>query len=133
MFIEAQDRGPPHRLLREQALLAATIENGLAGLSILVLARKSSAQWVLEGDIRGCFDNISHAWMLDHIPADKDVLRKWPKAGFMENRRLFPTEAGTPQGGIISSYRDVFHTVITRKASDAVTNTNHTSGYGMCA
>jgi RNA-directed DNA polymerase len=68
----------------------------------LVLARKSSAQWVLEGDIRGCFDNISHAWMLDHIPADKEVLRKWLKAGFMENRTLFPTEAGTPQGGIIS-------------------------------
>ena len=46
--------------------------------------------------------NISHAWMLDHIPADKEVLRKWLKAGFMENRTLFPTEAGTPQGGIIS-------------------------------
>src|ERR1700678_3460882 len=68
----------------------------------LVLARKSSAQWVLEGDIRGCFDNISHAWMLDHIPTDKEVLRKWLESGFMENRTLFPTEAGTPQGGIIS-------------------------------
>src|SRR5580658_7895048 len=67
-----------------------------------VLARKISQQWVLEGDIRGCFDNISHAWMLDHIPTDKDVLRKWLKAGYMENRTLFPTEAGTPQGGIIS-------------------------------
>jgi RNA-directed DNA polymerase len=68
----------------------------------LVLARKSSAQWVLEGDIRGCFDNISHAWIIDRIPADKEVLWKWLKAGFMENRTLFPTEAGTPQGGIIS-------------------------------
>jgi RNA-directed DNA polymerase len=67
-----------------------------------VLARKIGPQWVLEGDIRGCFDNISHAWMLTHIPTDKEVLRKWLKAGFMENRKLFPTEAGTPQGGIIS-------------------------------
>lgn len=67
-----------------------------------VLGMRNSAQWVLEGDIRGCFDNISHAWMLDHIPMDKDVLRKWLKAGFMEDRTLFPTEAGTPQGGIIS-------------------------------
>ena len=67
-----------------------------------VLARKVGPQWVLEGDIRGCFDNISHAWMLTHIPIDKEVLRKWLKAGFMENRKLFPTEAGTPQGGIIS-------------------------------
>jgi RNA-directed DNA polymerase len=56
----------------------------------------------LEGDIRGCFDNISHEWMLRHIPVDKEVLRKWLKAGFVENRVLFPTEAGTPQGGIIS-------------------------------
>ncbi len=67
-----------------------------------VLARKNSAPWVLEGDIRGCFDNISHAWMLDHIPTDKAVLKKWLKAGYMEDRTLFPTEAGTPQGGIIS-------------------------------
>ena len=63
---------------------------------------RNSARWVLEGDIRGCFDNISHEWMLDHILTDKEVLRKWLQAGFMENRMLFPTEAGTPQGGIIS-------------------------------
>jgi RNA-directed DNA polymerase len=67
-----------------------------------VVGMRNSAQWVLEGDIRGCFDNISHTWMLDHIPIDKDVLRKWLKAGFMEDRKLFATEAGTPQGGIIS-------------------------------
>jgi RNA-directed DNA polymerase len=41
-----------------------------------VLARKIGPQWVLEGDIRGCFDNISHAWMLTHIPTDKGVLKK---------------------------------------------------------
>jgi len=40
--------------------------------------------------------------MLTHIPTDKEVLKKWLKAGFMENRTLFPTEEGTPQGGIIS-------------------------------
>ncbi len=68
----------------------------------IVLSRKNSAKWVLEGDIRGCFDNISHTWMLRHIPMDKAVLRKWLRAGFVENRVLFPTEAGTPQGGIIS-------------------------------
>jgi RNA-directed DNA polymerase len=58
--------------------------------------------WVLEGDIRGCFDYISHEWMLRHVPTDKRVLRQWLKAGYMEDRTLFPTEAGTPQGGIIS-------------------------------
>jgi RNA-directed DNA polymerase len=66
------------------------------------LCRANSAKWVLEGDIRGCFDNISHEWMLRHIPTDRVVLRRWLKAGYLENRTLFPTEAGTPQGGIIS-------------------------------
>lgn len=67
-----------------------------------VLSHKSSASWVLEGDIRGCFDFISHEWMLNHIPTDTEILRKWLKAGFEEKGTLFPTEAGTPQGGIIS-------------------------------
>jgi len=60
-----------------------------------VLGKKTSAQWILEGDIKGCFDNISHDWLLNHIPTDHMVLRKWLKAGYMENRQLFPTEAGT--------------------------------------
>lgn len=66
------------------------------------LNRGCSARWVLEGDIKGCFDHISHDWMLRHVPTDKTVLRKWLKSGYVENRNLFPTEAGTPQGGIIS-------------------------------
>jgi RNA-directed DNA polymerase len=72
------------------------------GQCFLALGRKPSATWVLEGDIRGCFDNISHEWMLRHIPMDKEVLRKWLEAGYVENRTLFPTMAGTPQGGVIS-------------------------------
>ncbi len=68
----------------------------------LMLSRKDCATWVLEGDIRGCFDNINHEWMLHHVPTDRKVLRQWLQAGFVENRILFPTEAGTPQGGIIS-------------------------------
>lgn len=66
------------------------------------LRRKHSAEWVLEGDIKGCFDNISHDWLLANVPMDKHVLKMWLKAGFMESRQLYPTEAGTPQGGIIS-------------------------------
>ena len=30
--------------------------------------------WILEGDIKGCFDNISHQWLLDHVPMDKTIL-----------------------------------------------------------
>jgi RNA-directed DNA polymerase len=66
------------------------------------LAKRDSATWVLEGDIRGCFDNISHDWLLKNVPMDVVVLRKWLHAGFLDKGVLFPTEAGTPQGGIAS-------------------------------
>jgi RNA-directed DNA polymerase len=68
----------------------------------IALAKKTSAQWVLEADIRGCFDEISHEWMLANIPTDTLVFEKWLKAGYVYQNRLFPTDAGTPQGGIIS-------------------------------
>jgi RNA-directed DNA polymerase len=67
-----------------------------------VLARHDAAQWILEADIRGCFDNISHDWLLANVPTDNAVLQKWLKAGFMEGTILNPTDDGTPQGGIIS-------------------------------
>lgn len=66
------------------------------------LAKTTSAQWVLEGDIKGCFDHISHEWLINNIPMDKLMLKKWLKCGFVFNKELFPTNEGTPQGGIIS-------------------------------
>lgn len=66
------------------------------------LSREHSAQWVLECDIRGCFDNISHEWLLENIPMDRHILRRWLKAGYLENGSLYSTQAGTPQGGICS-------------------------------
>lgn len=66
------------------------------------LSRKDSATWILEADIKGCFDNINHQWLIQNIPMDKKMLQQWLKAGFIENKQLFPTEMGTPQGGIIS-------------------------------
>lgn len=68
----------------------------------IALARKPSARWVLEADIKGCFDAINHEWMLANIPMDKAILQKWLKAGFIEQGKRYATEAGTPQGGIIS-------------------------------
>ena len=67
-----------------------------------VLSRKDSAEWVLEGDIKGCFDHINHEWLTNNIPTDKIILKKWLKSGFVLNRQLYPTDEGTPQGGIIS-------------------------------
>ena len=70
--------------------------------AFLYLCKKNSPVWVLEGDIKGCFDNISHQWLLDNIPMDKSILKQFLKAGYIFDRQLFQTDAGTPQGGIIS-------------------------------
>lgn len=66
------------------------------------LSRKVSPEWILEGDIKGCFDNISHEWLVENIPMDKSVLKQFLRAGFIFKGELFPTEDGTPQGGVIS-------------------------------
>jgi RNA-directed DNA polymerase len=67
-----------------------------------ILSRTGSARWIFEGDIYSCFDKISHQWLLENIPMDKQILRKFLKAGFMEKQRLYHTELGTEQGSIIS-------------------------------
>lgn len=59
-------------------------------------------RWVLDADIEACFDRICHEWLLTHIPMERQMLRQWLKAGYMERTMRFPTEQGTPQGGIIS-------------------------------
>jgi RNA-directed DNA polymerase len=68
----------------------------------IALCQNNRAKWILEGDIRSCFDQISHEWLLAHIPMDKTILKKWLKAGYVENHRFHATVDGTPQGGIIS-------------------------------
>jgi len=65
-------------------------------------SRKISGEWILEADIKGCFDNISHQWIYDNIPLPNKLLKQWLKSGFIKDDTLFPTESGTPQGGIIS-------------------------------
>ena len=67
-----------------------------------ILRNPTGPRWILEGDIKACFDRISHHWLLDHIPMDKELLRKWLKAGFLEKQSLFATTEGTPQGGIVT-------------------------------
>jgi RNA-directed DNA polymerase len=65
-------------------------------------AKKGTTPWILEGDIKACFDEISHEWMLKSICIDKRTLAQWLKAGYVENAKLSPTDAGCPQGGILS-------------------------------
>ena len=68
----------------------------------MVTSKPTSREWVLEADIKGCFDNISHQWIYDNIPLPNKLLKQWLKSGFIKDDTLFPTESGTPQGGIIS-------------------------------
>jgi RNA-directed DNA polymerase len=94
----AETTGDPNSYgFRKERSTADAIEQ-----CFIVLGQRKSPKWILEGDIQSCFDKISHAWLLAHIPMDKTILRKWLKAGFMDHGTLYPTEAGTPQGGIAS-------------------------------
>jgi RNA-directed DNA polymerase len=72
------------------------------GQLFICLSKKVSAEWVLEADIKGCFDHINHDWLIANVPTDKTILRKWLKAGVIHKGQLQATDAGTPQGGIIS-------------------------------
>lgn len=76
--------------------------DAIEAIHTLYTAGPNPPMWVLEGDIKGCFDNISHEWLVDNVQIDKQVLRKWLKCGAIFNKLLTPTTAGTPQGGIIS-------------------------------
>ncbi|ARV19711.1 Group II intron-encoded protein LtrA [Curvibacter sp. AEP1-3] len=66
------------------------------------LSQKTSAQWVLDADICGFFDNINHNWLLKNVHMDKVTLKKWLKSGVVDAGQLQRTNEGTPQGGIIS-------------------------------
>jgi RNA-directed DNA polymerase len=72
------------------------------GQCFCALAKSYAPVWVLEGDIKSCFDRISHKWLLANIPMDARMLRLWLAAGYWEKGRLFPTREGTPQGGIVT-------------------------------
>ena len=69
---------------------------------------RRKVNWVLDADIRGCFDAIDHEWMIkfiEHLIADKRVIRhikKWLNAGVMEEGKLRSNLEGTPQGGSVS-------------------------------
>ena len=67
-----------------------------------ILCHKTSARWILEGDIKACFDEIGHEWLEHHAIMDKSVLKEWLKAGYMEKNVFHQTTRGCPQGGIAS-------------------------------
>lgn len=80
--------------------------DALDALSEGITGRK--VNWILDADIRSFFDEISHEWMLrflEHRIADRRVIRlirKWMKAGTIENGRRTASVRGVPQGSVIS-------------------------------
>ena len=70
--------------------------------AFVCLSKKSSAPWILEGDIKGCFDHIAHDWLMEKIPMDRSIQTQFLKAGFVFDTELYPTDRGAPQGGIVS-------------------------------
>lgn len=61
--------------------------------------------WVFESDIEKCFDKIDHEYLLNKLgtfPRMKRIIQGWLKAGCLDGQTLFPTEEGTPQGGVVS-------------------------------
>jgi RNA-directed DNA polymerase len=72
---------------------------------IFRLARTNTTRpWVVDADIKGAFDHIEQAALLEAIgnfPA-RGLIKQWLKAGYVEHGSLHPTESGTPQGGVIS-------------------------------
>ena len=66
------------------------------------LCQDTSSPWILEGDIKGCFDNISHSWLKNNIPTDKSILSQFLKAGYIFDDTFYHTDKGAPQGAIIS-------------------------------
>jgi RNA-directed DNA polymerase len=76
--------------------------------ALAVGIERKRVNWVLDADIRGFFDNMSHEWtvkFIEHRVADRRMLRliqKWLKAGVSEDGRWSETKQGTPQGAVIS-------------------------------
>ena len=68
--------------------------------SLTLLSKKKSAQWVLDADIKSCFDQINHDWLLKNIPINSRILKEWLKAGYIENGLKQATTMGTPQGSL---------------------------------
>ena len=74
-------------------------------IEAIFLAIKHKAKFVLDADIAKCFDRINHEALLRKLntfPTLRRQVKAWLKSGVMDGKQLFPTDEGTPQGGVIS-------------------------------
>jgi RNA-directed DNA polymerase len=74
-------------------------------IGAIFAAIKSKAKYVLDADIAKCFDRINHSKLLAKLntsPTIRRQIKAWLKSGVIDSKRLFPTDEGTPQGGVCS-------------------------------
>ena len=70
---------------------------------------RKKVNWILDADVRGFFDNLSHEWLvkfIEHRVADRRILRliqKWLRAGVSEEGKWSKTDVGTPQGAVVTA------------------------------
>src|SRR5262249_19311440 len=80
--------------------------------ALAVGIQRKRVNWVLDADIRNFYDSLSHEWTLkfvEHRVADRRMLRliqKWMKAGVSEDGQWSETNVGTPQGAVVSPFRE---------------------------
>lgn len=76
---------------------------GAVARCVDILTENSNMRWILKADIRSCFDNISHKWILENIPMDRKMLSNFLKCGYIDNGVFYETAKGVPQGGCLSA------------------------------
>ena len=80
--------------------------NALSTLNEVIAGKKVG--WVLEADLKNFFGSLDHGWLLRFVehrvgdPRMISLIRRWLKAGILEEDEIYPNEEGTPQGGSIS-------------------------------
>ncbi|MEH7085526.1 group II intron reverse transcriptase/maturase [Neobacillus drentensis] len=80
------------------------IHDAISAIYIKLNGRNNRKMWVFEGDFKGCFDNLNHDFILEQLEQfpNKNTIGKWLKAGYIDNNVFHITDAGAPQGGIVS-------------------------------
>lgn len=81
-----------------------SIHDAISSIYIKLNGLSNKKMWVFEGDFKGCFDNLNHDFILEQLKTFpcNNTIGKWLKAGYVDNNTFHQTDAGTPQGGIVS-------------------------------
>lgn len=68
-----------------------------------IMERNPDLKWAIKMDVKSCFDNINHEWLLEHIFMDKVILKKMIKSPYVDKYMRYDSVKGIPQGGSLSS------------------------------